>query len=180
EEMRNAYGMNWFGQSCLMARRLVEKGVPYITINYKGWDTHKRHFEVLRRRQSEWDQGLATLLKDLRDRGLLDETIIWWGGEFGRTPKIQTESPWFGGRGHFCHCFSVMLAGGGFKGGTVVGKSNETGEKVAERPVYPQDLLGSIYWQMGIDPTGKMPNDKGFDIPIQDPPSEAGWLRELV
>lgn len=180
DEMRDAYGRNWFGQSCLMARRLVEKGVPYITINYKGWDTHKRHFETLTRRQPEWDQGLAMLLKDLRDRGLLDETIIWWGGEFGRTPKLQTDSPWFGGRGHFCHCFSVMLAGGGFKGGTVVGKSNETGEKVAERPVYPQDLLGSIYWQMGIDPTGKMPNEKGFDIPIMDPPSESGWLKELT
>jgi len=177
---REAYGQTWFGQSCLMARRLVEKGVPYITINYKGWDTHKRHFETLTRRQPEWDQGLAMLLKDLRDRGLLDETIIWWGGEFGRTPKIQNDSPWFGGRGHFCNCFSVMLAGGGFKGGAVVGKSNETGEKVAERPVYPQDLLGSIYWQMGIDPTGKMPNEKGFDIQIMDPPSEAGWLKELV
>ena len=141
-----------------------------------GDDALRKHCKP----QDKFDKRLATLLKDLRDRGLLDETIIWWGGEFGRTPKIQTESPWFGGRGHFCHCFSVMLAGGGFKGGTVVGKSNETGEKVAERPVYPQDLLGSIYWQMGIDPTGKMPNDKGFDIPIQDPPSEAGWLRELV
>ncbi len=180
EAVRDAYGRNWFGQSCLMARRLVERGVPYITINYRGWDTHKRHFETLTRRQPEWDAGLAMLLKDLRDRNLLDDTIIWWGGEFGRTPKIQRESPWFGGRGHFGRCFSVMLAGGGFKGGMSVGRSDETGENVAERPVLPQDLLGSIYWQMGIDPTAKMPNEKGFDLPIMDPPSENGWLTELT
>ena len=180
DSVRDAYGRNWFGQSCLMARRLVERGVPYITINYRGWDTHKRHFETLTRRQPEWDVGLAMLLKDLRDRNLLDETIIWWGGEFGRTPKIQTEPPWFGGRGHFGRCFSVMLAGGGFQGGKIVGKSDETGEHVAERPVWPQDLLGSIYWQMGIDPTAKMPNEKGFDLPIMDPPSENGWLTELM
>ncbi|MDO4575613.1 MAG: DUF1501 domain-containing protein [Planctomycetia bacterium] len=180
EETRNGYGMNWFGQSCLMARRLVQKGVPYITINYKGWDTHKRHFEILTRRQPEWDQGLSMLLRELRDLNLLDDTIVWWGGEFGRTPKIQTQSPWFGGRGHFCSCFSVLLAGGGFQGGKVVGASNETGERVAERPVRPQDLLGSIYWNMGIDPTQKMPNNKGFDLPIMESPTEAGWLREIM
>jgi len=180
DAMRDAYGRTWFGQSCLMARRLVERGVPYVTINFKGWDTHKRHFETLTRRQPEWDLGLAMLLKDLRDRNLLEDTIIWWGGEFGRTPKIQTDSPWFGGRGHFGRCFSVMLAGGGFKGGTVIGESSETAENVVSRPVTPQDLLGSIYWQMGIDPTAKMPNQKGFDLPIMDPPSEAGWLTEIM
>ncbi|MBE6428891.1 MAG: DUF1501 domain-containing protein, partial [Planctomycetaceae bacterium] len=180
EAMRKRYGMNKFGQSCLCARRLVEAGVPYITINASGWDTHKRHFETLTRRQPEWDLGLAMLLKDLRDRNLLEDTIIWWGGEFGRTPKIQTDSPWFGGRGHFGRCFSVMLAGGGFKGGTVIGESSETAENVVSRPVTPQDLLGSIYWQMGIDPTAKMPNQKGFDLPIMDPPSEAGWLTEIM
>jgi len=73
-----------------------------------------------------------------------------------------------------------MLAGGGFKGGTVIGESSETAENVVSRPVTPQDLLGSIYWQMGIDPTAKMPNQKGFDLPIMDPPSEAGWLTEIM
>lgn len=180
EDVRQGYGMNWFGQACLCARRLVQKGVPYITINYRGWDTHKRHFEYLTRKQPEWDQGLTMLLKELRDYNLLDQTIVWWGGEFGRTPKIQTDSPWFGGRGHFCHCFSCLLAGGGFKGGTLVGESNATAERVAKRPVRPQDLLGSLYWQMGIDPTQKMPNKKGFDVPIMEAPSSDGWLTEIM
>ena len=125
---RDKYGRNWFGQSCLMARRLVERGVPYVTINYKGWDTHKQHFEIMQRRLPEMDQGMSALLEDLSQRGLLDSTIIWWGGEFGRTPKVQWEAPWNGGRGHFGNCFSVVLAGGGFKGGHVVGASDATGE----------------------------------------------------
>ena len=180
EKIRQEYGMNWFGQACLMARRLAAVGVPYITINYRGWDTHKRHFETLTRMQPEWDRGLATLLKDLGDTGLLDSTIIWWGGEFGRTPKIGWESPWFGGRGHYANCFSVVLAGGGFKGGKVVGQSDELGMKVVSRPVAPQDLLGSIYQQLGIDPDAKMDNDKGIDITNMPLASEAGRLHELV
>jgi hypothetical protein len=181
EEIRQAYGMNWFGQACLMARRLVAFGVPYVTINYRGgWDTHKRHFEWLTRRQPEWDKGLAMLLKDLGNTGLLDSTIVWWGGEFGRTPKIDWDSPWFGGRGHYCKCFSTLLAGGGFQGGKVVGQSDEKGANVAERPVAPQDLLGSIYLQLGIDPDAKMSNDKGSDITNMPPASEVGRLHELI
>jgi len=180
ETIRTEYGMNWFGQACLMARRLVSVGVPYVTINYRGWDTHKRHFESLTRQQPAWDQGLAMLLKDLGDTGLLDSTIVWWGGEFGRTPKIDWNSPWFGGRGHYAKCFSVFLAGGGFKGGKVVGQSDEQGMNVAERPVAPQDLLGSIYQQLGIDPDAKMDNDKGIDITNLPPASEAGRLHELM
>ncbi len=180
EKIREEYGKNWFGQACLMARRLVQIGVPYIAINYRGWDSHKRHFEMLDKRQTEWDRGLSTLLKDLRDTGLLDSTIIWWGGEFGRTPKVGWESPWFGGRGHFPHCFNAMVAGGGFKGGTVVGESNETGEKVKTRPVAPQDLLGSIYTQLGIDPDATLPNEKGIDVTAMPPASEAGRLYEIM
>ncbi|MDR0870078.1 MAG: DUF1501 domain-containing protein [Planctomycetaceae bacterium] len=180
DKVRGDYGRNWFGQSCLTARRLVQYGVPYITLNYRGWDTHKRHFETLTRKQPEWDQGLAMLLKDLADLGLLDTTLIWWGGEFGRTPKVQTESPWFGGRGHFGKCFSVMLAGGGFKGGKVIGESDATGENVKSRPVAPQDMLGSIYAQLGINPDAKLPNEKGIDVPCMPPASDAGILRELI
>ncbi len=180
EKIRNAYGMNWFGQSCLMARRLVEKEIPYITINYTGWDTHKKHFETLTRRQPEWDQGFSFLLKDLADHGLLDQTVVWWSGEFGRTPKIGWEAPWFGGRGHYSRCFSAVVAGGGFKGGMVVGASNETGETVAKRPVSPQDLLGSIYQRVGIDPNGKLENNKGFDLPIMTETSETGLLYEIM
>ncbi len=92
KELREQYGLNTFGQSCLVARRLVERGVPYVTINYKGWDTHKQHFQAMRRKLPEMDKGMATLLQDLSDRGLLDSTIVWWSGEFGRTPKVQWEA----------------------------------------------------------------------------------------
>ena len=180
ENIREEYGLNWFGQSCLMARRLVQIGVPYITINYRGWDTHKRHFETLTRRQPEWDRGLATLLKELADLGLLDSTIVWWGGEFGRTPKVDWDSPWFGGRGHHGKCFSVVMAGGGFQGGKVVGESDETGRDVISRPVAPQDLLGSMYQMLGIDPDAPLSNDKGFAVPNMPPASEAGRLHEIM
>ncbi|MDR2172329.1 MAG: DUF1501 domain-containing protein [Planctomycetaceae bacterium] len=180
DKIRDEYGKNWFGQACLMARRLVQNGVPYITINYRGWDTHKRHFETLTRRQVEWDRGLATLLRELRDLGLLESTVVWWGGEFGRTPKIDWDSPWFGGRGHFGKCFNVMLAGGGFKGGNIVGETDKTGENIISRPVYPQDLLGSIYQVMGINPDAKLPNEKGFDVPAMPPTSKLGRLNEII
>ena len=185
DALRDRYGRNTFGQSCLMARRLVEQGVPYVTINYKGWDTHKQHFEIMRRRLPEMDAGFATLLQDLSDRGLLDSTIVWWGGEFGRTPKILWESPWNGGRNHFGNCFCSVLAGGGFAGGQVVGKSDSTGSEVAERPVHPNDLLGSICERMGIDPEGPLPNPLGKDLKVM--PDEVpgfekdhGRLREIM
>jgi len=157
EEIRNQYGRNTFGQSCLAARRLVERGAKFVTINFKGWDTHKQHFEAMNRKLPELDQGLAMLLQDLSNRGLLDSTIVWCGGEFGRTPRVQWDSPWNGGRTHFGKVFSVLIAGGGFRGGKVVGSSNATGEEVAERPVYPWDLIGSMYELLGINPDGTFP-----------------------
>ena len=181
EEIRERYGLNTFGQSCLMARRLVEHGVPYVTINYKGWDTHKQHFETMRRKLPEMDAGMATLLQDLADRGLLDSTIIWWSGEFGRGPKIQWNPPWNGGRSHYGKCFSAVVAGGGFKGGHVVGASNDKGMEVVERPMYPQDLLGSMYELLGIDPDGPLPNPRGLQVKVM-PSSEggAGRLKEIM
>jgi uncharacterized protein (DUF1501 family) len=160
-ELRDSYGRTKFGQSCLVARRLVEKGVPYITINYNGWDTHKQHFQAMRRKLPELDKGLATLLQDLANRGLLDSTIVWCCGEFGRTPKIQWEPPWSGGRSHYGKVFSALVAGGGFKGGQVIGASDARGEEVQERPVYPVDLLGSMYELMGIDTAAKLPHPMG-------------------
>lgn len=185
DALRDRYGRNTFGQSCLMARRLVEQGVPYITINYKGWDTHKQHFETMRRRLPELDAGFATLLQDLSDHGLLDSTVVWWGGEFGRTPKILWESPWNGGRGHFGNCFCSVLAGGGFTGGHVIGSSDSTGSNVVERPVRPNDLLGSICERMGIDPEGPLPNPIGQDLKVMPdgmPGFERGKgrLREIM
>jgi uncharacterized protein (DUF1501 family) len=179
-DLREQYGRNTFGQSCLMARRLVEAGVPYITINYKGWDTHKQHFEIMRRKLPELDSGMATLLQDLQEHGLLDTTIVWWGGEFGRTPKVQWEAPWNGGRGHFGPCFSVVVAGGGFTGGQVVGASDTRGEEVKDRPVAPRDLIASIYELMGIDSTGKLPNEKGLDVTLLPPPAADDGHRGLL
>jgi hypothetical protein len=184
DAMRERYGRNTFGQSCLMARRLVEQGVPYITINYKGWDTHKQHFETMRRKLPEMDRGMAALLQDLDDRGLLDSTIVWWSGEFGRTPRVQWEPPWNGGRGHYGKCFSAVVAGGGFKGGCVVGASDATGSEVAERPVHPRDLIASMYELLGIDPDGLLPNPLGLDVRVlpsdEEGAQSAGRLREIM
>ena len=183
-ELRDRYGKSKFGQSCLVARRLVERGIPYITINYGGWDTHKENFQAMRRMLPDMDKGLATLLQDLGERGLLDSTIVWWGGEFGRTPKVLWEAPWNGGRNHYGKVFSAMLAGGGFKGGQVVGTSDARGEEVKERPVYPVDLIGSIYTQLGIDPTTKLPNPDGQPMFVLPQPTDgiksAGLLKEIM
>jgi hypothetical protein len=192
EELRQRYGhppwsnkaLHTFGQACLAARRLVERGVPYITINFPGWDTHNNHFQTMRTKLPELDQGMATLLQDLSDRGLLDTTIVWWSGEFGRTPKIDWTPPWNGGRNHYGQVFSAVLAGGGFKGGCVVGASDARGEEVKERPVYPCDLLGSIYELMGIDPDGKLPNPMGMDLTVTPSAADgiprAGRLKEIM
>jgi len=183
-ETRERYGRNTFGQSCLMARRLVEQGVPYVTVNSRGWDTHKQHFEAMRRKLPEMDQGMAALLQDLADRGLLDTTIVWWGGEFGRGPKVQWDPPWNGGRSHYGKCFSHVVAGGGFKGGQVVGASDEKGLEVAERPVHPLDLIGSMYELLGIDPEGAMPNPRGLDVQVLPSGGDGGEsgrrLREIM
>jgi len=176
-DLRERYGRNSFGQSCLMARRLVEHGVPYITINYKGWDTHKNHFQIMRRQLPQMDQAIATLLQDLAERGLLDTTLVWWSGEFGRTPRVLWEAPWNGGRGHWGNCFSALVAGGGFQGGHVVGASDARGEEVKDRPVWPQDLLGSILELMGIDPEGPLPNPSGITTQVMP---GAGRLKEIM
>jgi len=173
DETRLAYGRNKFGQSCLLARRLVEQGFPYITINYSGWDTHKGHFTAMRRKLPELDQGMSTLLKELSERGLLDSTIVWWSGEFGRTPKVDWQPPWDGGRHHFGAVFSAVVAGGGFRGGHVIGSSDATGSTVKDRPVYPCDLIASMYELLGIDPAGTMPNPQGAPVPVT-PTAEEG------
>lgn len=176
---RDRYGRTTFGQSCLTARRLVEAGVPYITINAQGWDTHKRHFETMKTKAAEMDKALSALISDLDQKNLLDSTIVWWTGEFGRTPKVDWEAPWNGGRNHYSKCFTSLVAGGGFAGGKVVGVSDEVGGKVVSRPVTPQDMLGSIYELCGIDPDGPLDNPIGFKTPVLPPQSKLGRLREI-
>ncbi len=184
-ELRDRYGRHTFGQDCLVARRLVESGVSYVTINYPGgWDTHSNHFITMRRQCPQLDQGLAALLKDLSDRGLLDSTIVWCCGEFGRGPKVDWQPPWNGGRNHYGNVFSVLVAGGGFKGGCIVGSSDDKGEEVKDRPVYPIDLLGSIYDLAGIDTDAKLPHPEGFDAPVlnlkEKGAKSAGRLTEIM
>ena len=180
DSMRERYGLSIFGQSCLAARRLVEKGVLYITINVKGWDTHKQHFNSMNRMLPDLDRGLSALLSDLAGKDLLDTTIVTCTGEFGRGPKVSWQEPWNGGRGHYGHCFSALVAGGGFKGGQVVGETNQTAEKVTKRPVTPQDFIGSIYHLLEIDATAKLPNDRGLDVTVLPPSKGEGILTEIM
>jgi uncharacterized protein (DUF1501 family) len=184
-ELRDRYGRHTFGQDCLAARRMVETGVPYVVINYPGgWDTHSNHFVTMRRQCPQLDQGLATLLQDLKDHGLLESTLVWCCGEFGRGPKVDWQPPWNGGRNHYGNVFSVLVAGGGFKGGRVVGSSDAKGEEVKDRPVYPVDLLGSIYQLAGIDAAARLPHPMGFEAHVLPAASEsvksAGILTEIM
>ena len=183
-ELRDRYGRHTFGQDCLAARRMVEAGVPYIVINYPGgWDTHKDHFQTMSRQCPQLDQGLAALLLDLHERGLLDSTLVWCSGEFGRTPKIDWQPPWNGGRNHHGNVFSVLVAGGGFKSGQVVGASDARAEEVKDRPVYPVDLLGSVYQLAGIDPNARLPHPEGLEahvLPAAETAKSAGVLKEIM
>jgi uncharacterized protein (DUF1501 family) len=130
------------------------------------------------------DKGFSALLEDLAQKGLLDTTIVVWGGEFGRTPKIAQDPPWLGGRHHYPNVFSVVVAGGGFKGGKVVGSSDRLGERVAERPVYPWDLTASIYKLLGIDPAGRLPHPQGRVVYVTPAASgqveTGGLLKEIM
>lgn len=187
DELRDRYGRNTFGQDCLAARRIVESGVPFILINYPaGWDTHKGHSDTMRRQTPNLDQGLSTLLQDLSDRGLLESTIVICCGEFGRTPKADFQPPWTpNGRGHYGNVFSVIVAGGGFKGGQIVGKTDDLRLFPKERPVYPRDLAQSIYELAGIDGNNLLPHPLGIDAPILPRLSEngvkaGGVLREIM
>jgi uncharacterized protein (DUF1501 family) len=146
--------------------------VPYVTINYKGWDTHKQHFPIMRRKLPELDRGLATLLEDLGQRGLLDSTIVWTGGEFGRTPKVQWEAPWNGGRGHWGKAFSAFVAGGGFRGGHVLGATDARGEEVTSDPVHPSDLIGSMYELLGVPGDARLPHPEGLDVRAAPPAAD--------
>ena len=184
-EARDRYGRHTFGQDCLAARRMVEAGVPYIVINFPGgWDTHSNHFATMRRQAPMLDQGLAMLLQDLRDHGLLESTIVWCCGEFGRTPKVDWQPPWNGGRNHWGNVFTALVAGGGFRGGQVVGASDVKGEEVKDRPVYPVDLLGSLYALGGIDATARLPHPMGTEAHVLPTAAEAaksaGLLKEIM
>jgi len=143
-QLRERYGRTNFGQSCLLGRRLVERGVPFVTVHKGGWDTHFQNFPNLKRLIPDLDQGFSALLSDLSDRGLLEKTLVICAGEFGRTPKIDYSARWQGGRHHVASCFSVVMAGGGIKVGQVIGASDDTASKPKTRPVYPWEIAATL------------------------------------
>jgi hypothetical protein len=168
KELRDRYGRNQFGQGCLLARRLVERGVPFVEVTLGGWDTHQDNFNQVKRLSETLDPAWATLMSDLKERGLLDTTLIVWMGEFGRTPQIQRNRGAGGGRDHFPNAWSTVLAGGGIHGGQVVGKTSPDGMTVAERPVPVADFLATVCLALGIDPTKQNQSNVGRPIRIVD------------
>jgi uncharacterized protein (DUF1501 family) len=147
DKIRDAYGRNGVGQSCLLARRLVEAGVQFVTIATGGWDTHQNNFQALKKNLlPPMDQGYAALLRDLGDRGMLDSTLVVWMGDFGRTPKINPSA----GRDHWASAGTVCMGGGGIRTGQVVGSTSALGEFVTDSPAAPQDIAATIYHALGV------------------------------
>jgi hypothetical protein len=147
DRSRERYGMTAFGQSCLLARRLIEAGVHFVTVTDGGWDTHQNNFKSLKdRKLPVLDRGYSALLEDLDTRGMLDSTLVVWFGDFGRTPKINPSA----GRDHWASAGVACLGGGGVKTGQVVGATNKLGEFVTDNPVTPQDLAATIYTALGV------------------------------
>ncbi len=171
EEVREAYGRGVFGQGCLIARRLIERGVPFVEVtlggfedNAIGWDTHQDNFATVRRLSTQLDNGWGTLMSDLRDRGLLQDTTILWMGEFGRTPRINDNA----GRDHFPNAWSCVLAGGGIQGGQAYGQTSEDGMEVVDGKVEVGDILSTLCLALGIDPYQENQTDIGRPIAIAE------------
>ncbi len=170
--LRDRYGRNLFGQGCLLARRLIERGVPFVEVSLGaadnltlGWDTHINNFEGVRRLSAVLDPAWATLMDDLRTRGLLDSTLIVWMGEFGRTPRVNPQ----GGRDHWANAWSTVLAGGGIRGGQVFGRTSADGSTVeSERPTSVADFIATIVGPLGIDRARVNLSNVGRPIRIVD------------
>jgi hypothetical protein len=174
DTLRDAYGRNRFGQGCLLARRLVERGVPFVEVSLGGWDTHERNFDAVKSLCGTLDPAWSTLMTDLRERGLLEKTVVVWMGEFGRTPGINPR----GGRDHYPAAWSVVLGGGGIKGGQAVGKTSADGLAVEERAVSVPDLLATICLALGIDPAKQNMSNVGRPIRVVDPSAKP--IREVL
>ena len=170
DQVRNEYGRHTIGQGCLLARRLIEAGTRFVTVTDRGWDTHTNLYTQLKEGYTggtagkipKLDQAYSSLIRDLDDRGLLDSTLVVLMGEFGRTPKLNPQ----GGRDHWPRAFSIALAGGGIRGGQVVGRSDSRGERPADRPVTPADLMRTIYQLIGVDPDLELRTADGRPVQI--------------
>jgi hypothetical protein len=153
DAVRDAYGRDAFGQRLLLARRLVEAGVPFVTVNQGGWDDHSDIFGALKKRLPPWDQAVAALISDLDDRGLLENTMVIALGEFGRTPKISTlAGKTTAGRDHWSSAMSILFAGAGTPGGQVIGATDRLGHAPIDRPLSPENFVSTVYTKLGIDP----------------------------
>ena len=161
DDIRDRYGRNPFGQGCLLARRLVETGVTFVEVESNGWDTHQDNFERVKGLAGTTDPAVAALIGDLKERGMLARTLVIWIGEFGRTPKINPNT----GRDHYPRAFNVLLAGGGIKGGQVIGRTSDDGMEVKERPVGVADLFCTFCSALKID--SKKENLSGVGRPIK-------------
>jgi uncharacterized protein (DUF1501 family) len=163
DKLRDEYGRNSLGQSCLMARRLVEAGVRCVTIDHSNWDTHNDNFNTLKRDLLPMlDGAMATLFRDLADRSLLEQTLVVVTGEFGRTPRINKDA----GRDHWGPAFTVALGGGGICGGRVIGSSDARAERPARDPFGPEDLSATMYHLFGIDPNHEFYTPDGRPVKI--------------
>jgi hypothetical protein len=162
--LRASYGQNPFGQGCLLARRLVQAGVTFVEVRSNGWDMHQQVHERMTGAAGQVDPGFATLVQDLKSKGLLATTLVVWMGEFGRTPKVNANA----GRDHFPRAFNIALAGGGITGGQVIGASSADGTDVKDRPVTVNDLLCSFCHALKIDPTKENMSPLGRPIKIVD------------
>ncbi len=160
---REAYGETGFGRGCLLARRLVEAGVPFVEVYLANWDSHDRKVaDETRNLMTQVDVGLSALLRDLADRGLLDSTLIVWMGEFGRTPRLSN----VGGRDHFHHAWTTALFGGGIKGGQAIGRTDKDGSTVADRPIAVTDFMATVCKVLGIDYTKTVTPSGGRPVRI--------------
>jgi hypothetical protein len=162
EAVRECYGASAFGQGCLMARRLIEAGVPFVEVQSSGWDTHSNELPALKKLIPPVDRGTAALLADLKDRGLLERTLVIWMGEFGRMPRVNLSA----GRDHYPQAFNLFLAGAGIKGGQVVGATDDRGVEVVRRPVTVSDLFCTFCQALGIDPRKQKDSDVGRPVQI--------------
>jgi uncharacterized protein (DUF1501 family) len=167
-EIQERYGRSQFGQGCLLARRLIERRVPFVEVSLGGWDTHDDNFTRVQSLCGVLDKAWSALMHDLHERGLLDSTLVVWMGEFGRTPAINPRQ----GRDHYPKAWSVALGGGGIRGGQIVGRTGTDGMTVEDRPVSTPDLLATICTAIGVDP--KTQNISNVDRPIRlvDPSAE--------
>jgi uncharacterized protein (DUF1501 family) len=181
--IRGQYGESFFGQCCLLARRLVEAGTRFVTVNYTGWDTHDNLVTRLKDGYvgatdpvgliPNLDRGLGALISDLDSRGLLDETLVLVMGEFGRTPKINSQ----GGRDHWPRVFSVLMAGAGVPRGNVIGESDPTGESPKDGAVTPTDIAATVYQVLGFDPNTELTTPDGRPVRLS---LNGNSIRELV